>query len=63
MMMMKIGHLGILEVALETAASRTGRIHLSYLGSLSHLLSLPHPWLGAAPQRILEQKKWRKKSR
>lgn len=60
---MKTGHLEILEVALKKAASHTRRIHLYYLGSLSHLLSLPHPWLEAAPQKILEQKKRRKTPR
>lgn len=63
MMMMKTGHQEILEVALKRAASHTGRVHLYYLGSPSHLLSPPHPWLEASPQKILEPKKWRKKSR
>lgn len=61
MMMMKTGHLEILEVALKKAAHRTGRMLLYYPGYPSLLLSLPHPWLEAAPQKILEQKKRRKK--
>lgn len=49
---------------MRKAASHTGkRIHLYHPGSPSHLLSLPHPWLEAAPQKIPEQKKWRKKPR
>lgn len=61
MMMRRTGHLETLEVALKKAVNCTGRMHLYYPGYPSHLLSLPHPWLEAAPQKILEQKKRRKK--